>query len=108
MDLSIKDAQRSLSNESIAKFLAPECDSGRDCTSCITGKDTLRWRTATCDFCQHGRVSDHALRVLDAVTIANPNTHKDLSDNSKKFVYKLDKLAVCDEGFRLAHRLSKI
>ena len=54
VDLSMKDAQRSLSNESIARFLAHTCDCGRDCTSFITRKDTLRWRTATYDFCQTG------------------------------------------------------
>ena len=40
--LSIRDSQRSLSNESIAKFIAHECDCGKDCTSFITRKDTLR------------------------------------------------------------------
>ena len=42
VDLSISDAQRSLSNESIGKLLAHECDCGKDCTSFITRKDTLR------------------------------------------------------------------
>ena len=51
VDLSISDAQRSLSNESIGKLLAHECDCGKDCTSFITRKDTLRRRTDTYDFC---------------------------------------------------------
>ena len=54
VDLSIKDAQRSLSNKSIGKLLPHECNCGKDCTSFITRKDTLRWRAATCDFCRHG------------------------------------------------------
>ena len=107
VDLSIKDAQRSLSNESIAKFLAHECDCGKDCTSFITRKGTLRWCAATYDFCRHGRVADHALRVLDAVKIANPNTRKDLKMNSNVFVHKLDELCVCEDVFRLAHVLIK-
>ena len=41
-DLTIKDAQRSLSDESIGKFLAHTCDCGNNCTSCITHSDTLR------------------------------------------------------------------
>ena len=109
MDLSIiiKDAQRSLSNESIGKFFTHTRNCGKDCTSFITRSDTLRWRTATYDFCRHGRVADHALRVLDTVKIANPNTRKDLKISSKVFVYKLDELCVCEEVFRLGHRLSK-
>ena len=62
---------------------------------------------ATYDFVQHGRVSDHALNLLDAVKIANPNIRKDLKNNSAVFIYKLDDLAVCEETFRLAHGLSK-
>ena len=69
VDLSIRDAQRSLSNESIEKFLAHECDCGKDCTSFITRKDTLRRRTATYDFCRHGRVADHALKVSGGGTM---------------------------------------
>ena len=107
VDLSIKDAQRSLSNESNAKFLAHECDCGKDCTSFITRKDTFRWRAATYDFCRHGRVAHHALRVLDAVKIANPNTRKDLKNDSQVFAHKLDALTVCEEVFRLGHGLSK-
>ena len=103
VDLSIKDAQRSLSNECIAKFIAHECECGNDCTSFITRKDTLGWRVATY---QHGRVSDHALDLLYAVKIANPNTRKDLKDNSKVFAHKLDDLTVCEEVIRLAHGLS--
>ena len=52
-------------------------------------------------------MSDHALRVLDAVKIANPNTRKDLKTKSKVFVHKLDDLTVCEEVFRLGHGLSK-
>ena len=66
-DLSISDAQRSLSNKSIGKLLARECDCGKDYSSSITHTDTLRWGTATYDFCRHGRVADHALKVLDAM-----------------------------------------
>ena len=107
MDETIQDAQRSLSNESIAKFLAHECDCGKDCCKFITRNDTFRWRAATYDFVQHGQVADHALNLLDAVKVANPNTRKDLKNNSKVFIYKLEGLAVCDEVFRLAHGLSK-
>ena len=99
VNLTIKDAERSLSNESIGKFLAHTCDCGHDFTSVITRSDTLRWRTATHDFCQHGRVSDHALNLLNAVDIANPNTRKDLKTNSKVFVHKSDDLTVCEEVF---------
>ena len=70
VDDTIKDAQRSLSKESIAKFLAHECDCGKDCCSFITRKDFSRWRAATFDFVQHGRVADHALNLLDAVDVA--------------------------------------
>ena len=35
VDDSIKDAQESLTNESIAKFLAHDCDCGKDCTRFI-------------------------------------------------------------------------
>ena len=47
----------------------------------------------------HRRVADYALQVLDAIKIANPNPRKDLRDNSRKFVYKLDELSVRDEVF---------
>ena len=44
VDHSIRDveSQRSLFNESITKFLAHTCGCGKDCTSFITRKDTLR------------------------------------------------------------------
>ena len=66
-------------------------------------------RPATYDFCRHGGVADHALSVLDAVKIANvnPNTRKDLKNNSKVFAHKADDLTVCEEVFRLGHGLSK-
>ena len=40
--------------------------------------------------------------------IANPNTRKDLKNNSKVFAHKLDDqyLTVCEEVFRLTHELS--
>ena len=106
MDDSIKDAQESLTNESIGKFLAHECHCGKDCTSFITRKDTYRWRAATYDFVQQGPVAENALKLMDAIKVANPNTRKDLQKDSKKFEYKLDDLKVCEQVFRLAHGLS--
>ena len=52
-------------------------------------------------------MSDHALKLLDAVKVANPNTRRDLKKDSMVFKYKLDGMAVCDQVFRLAHGLSQ-
>ena len=97
MDDSIKDAQESLTNESIGKFLAHDCDCGKDCTRFINRDRTYRWRAATYDFIQQGPVAEHALKLMDAVKVANPKTRKDLKEDSKKFEYKLDNRLVCEQ-----------
>ena len=106
VDDSIKDAQESLTNESIGKFLAHDCDCGEDCTRFINRDHTYRWRAATYDFIQQGPVAEHALKLMDAIKVANPKTRKDLKEDSKKFEYKLDNRLVCEQTFRLAHGLS--
>ena len=40
-------------------------------------------------------MAEHALKLLDAVKVANPNTRNDLKKDSKKFEYKLDNRPVC-------------
>ena len=52
-------------------------------------------------------MAEHALKLLDAVKVPNPNTRKDLKKDSKVFIYKFDDLTVCDQVFRLAHGLSQ-
>ena len=55
---------------------------------------------------QHRPVAEHALKLMDAVKVANPNTRNDLKEDSTKFEYKLDNRLVCEQTFRLAHGLS--
>ena len=108
VDLSIKDAQRSLSNESIAKFhryrknsLPTNATVGRIAPRsllAVTLCDGVRLRMISVDM---GEWQTTHWGCWMQLKIANPNTRKDLQlkNNSKVFAHKLDDLAVCQEVF---------
>lgn len=99
---SIADLEEALTNESIGKFLAYECDCGSDCTAQFTRREIFITREATHASAMQGTLpATHALHVCDTVKEKNALT------GNNKFMWVLNQKEVCEIIFRMAHALSE-
>ena len=102
VDDSLSDNSTKLSHESIAKFIAHECDCGRDCSSLLTRKQVLDLREGYSSQCANGMSTGNAaLAVINSIVRKHPIT------GVKNYNYSVHGVDMCQEMFRCANGICK-
>ena len=102
VDTSLSSDSNKLSHESIAKFIAHECDCGKDCSATITRKQVHDLRHGNVSLQESGMTTgDVALRVLKPIAKKNPFTGGTIFD------YTLHGSTMCEFMFRSAHGITQ-